>query len=400
MKIVYFTLVLNNHQANVADELWEQTGHQYRFVELANLGNEHKKGDTRDYSECPYLIRAWESAEMYTEAMEMAKTADACVFGGGVLSLPFMKERLKLNKLSFDASERWMKRGFKNMLSPSLLKLFLAYKVGNWDKKHLYKLCNSAFAANDHKKVGMYRNKCYKWGYFTSVARNEKQNENSHSADSINQKPPTITLKMMWCARFLIWKHPELPILLAERLKKNGYRFHLDMYGEGEYKQQAVDLVESLGLTDCVSFIGNKPNTELLKDMQQHEIFLFTSDKNEGWGAVANESMSNGCVLVASDTIGSTPYLVQDGLNGFNFKSSKTTCSFNNPDMEALDSLYGKVIWLLERPEERNKMQQNAIKTMHKLWSPANAAKSLLTLTEDLLNGKDTSITDGPCSKA
>ena len=50
MKIVYFSLVLNNHQANVADELWEQTRHQYRFVELANLGNEHRKGDTRDYS--------------------------------------------------------------------------------------------------------------------------------------------------------------------------------------------------------------------------------------------------------------------------------------------------------------------------------------------------------------
>lgn len=392
MKIVFYSLILNNHQANVADELWELTGHQYCFVELANLQAEHKKGDTRNYDECPYLLRAWESAANRQKAMELARTSDACVFGGGVLSLPFIKERLRLNKLSFDASERWLKRGLKNMLSPALMKLFLAYKVGNCGKKPLYKLCNSAFAAGDHRMLGMYRNKCYKWGYFTSLPEVVPNGSIVSEGSSV--------VRLMWCARFLIWKHPEMPILMAKRLKKVGYKFHLDMYGEGEFKQQAIDLVESFGLGDCVSFIGNKPNTELMEDMKRHEIFLFTSDKNEGWGAVANESMSNGCVLVGSDALGCAPYLIKDGENGFMFTSSKTTCSFKNPDMEALGSLYEKVVWLMEHPGERKTMRQNAIKTMQELWSPANAAKSLLTLTADLLNGKDTSIKDGPCSKA
>ena len=48
MKLVFYSLILNNHQANVADELWELTRHSYCFVELANLQAEHRKGDSHD----------------------------------------------------------------------------------------------------------------------------------------------------------------------------------------------------------------------------------------------------------------------------------------------------------------------------------------------------------------
>lgn len=40
----------------------------------------------------------------------------------------------------------------------------------------------------------------------------------------------------------------------------------------------------------------------------------------KGWEAVANEAMSNGCVLAAADTIGSTPYLIKEGVTGFSFR--------------------------------------------------------------------------------
>lgn len=40
-------------------------------------------------------------------------------------------------------------------------------------------------------------------------------------------------VNILWCARFIDWKHPELAILLAQRLKDNKYNFHLDMIGKG-----------------------------------------------------------------------------------------------------------------------------------------------------------------------
>lgn len=110
MKLVFYSLILNNHQANVADELWKLTRHSYCFVELANLQAEHRKGDSHDYSDRPYLLRAWQSEEAYSQAMELVHTAECCVFSG-IQALTFQKERMRLGLLSFDMSERWLKRG-------------------------------------------------------------------------------------------------------------------------------------------------------------------------------------------------------------------------------------------------------------------------------------------------
>ena len=41
-------------------------------------------------------------------------------------------------------------------------------------------------------------------------------------------------VRVMWCARMLKLKHPELPVKLAARLKQRGYRFVVDMFGNGE----------------------------------------------------------------------------------------------------------------------------------------------------------------------
>lgn len=391
MKLVFYSLVLNHHQAILADTLHSVLGRNYTFVETVSIDD--NKGATEDYSGRPYLLQAWKSKVAWERAMELAQTADVCVFSG-VQSLPFQRERLKRGLLSFDMSERWLKRGFINLFSPTIFKMFLAYYMGGWKHKPLYKLCCSAFAAADHRRLGMYRGRCYKWGYFTRVEKFDVEASRDVSTSNASSTP------LMWCARYLMLKHPELPLLLAARLKKEGYRFTLDMYGSGEYEPTARRMAENLGMTDVVQFVGNKPNKELLADMRRHSIFLFTSDRNEGWGAVANESMANGCVLVASDAIGSTPYLIRDGITGLSFRSSRTSCSFDNPDKKALDSLYENVKWLLDNPVEMDKIRSRSIKQMQELYNPQTAAERLLVLIDCLQKGSATGFFDGPCSKA
>lgn len=391
MKLVFYSLILNNHQANVADELWELTNHSYCFVELANLQGDHRKGDTHDYGDRPYLLQAWKNVEAYSRAMELARTSDCCVFSG-VQALPFQQERMKLGLLSFDMSERWLKQGILNLFSPAIMKMFLAYHIGRWNRKPIYKLCCSAFAACDQYKVGTYRGRCYKWGYFTRVEKfNYKETPRCTE---------TSTTSFMWCARYLDWKHPELPILLAHRLKDKGYCFVIDMYGSGEYEKAARQLASDLGVTDVVRFMGIKPNDELLADMRKYNIFLFTSDKNEGWGAVANESMANGCVLVASDGIGSSPYLIDDGKTGLLFKSPQTSSNIDKPDMAALDELCEKVEYLLNNPSKQQEIQQRSLALMQNEWNPRVAAERLLVLIDCLRNDQKLPYSEGPCSKA
>ena len=391
MKLVFYSIILNNHQANVADEFWVLLGDNYRFVELVVPNEENSKGGTDDYASRPYLIKAWRSEAEWQEALRLACSSEVCVFSG-LSALPFEKERMKKGLLSFDMSERWLKRGWVNLFSPVIFRMWLAYQMGGWRKKPLYKLCCSAFAASDQYKVGTFKNRCYKWGYFTHVGNNNV--EASPAVSTSNITP------LMWCSRYLMWKHPELPILMAHNLKKRRCRFVLDMFGCGEYEEQAIKLAKELGVEDVVKFRGTMPNEQLMREMKYHDIFLFTSDRNEGWGAVANESMANGCVLVASDAIGSVPYLVKDGVNGMVFRSASTKSNFDNPDQKTLDELTEKVAWLLDNKEWMKEMQRAAFLTMYNTWSPKRAAHNLLQLIDDLQNDRETLIKEGPCSKA
>ena len=120
--------------------------------------------------------------------------------------------------------------------------------------------------------------------------------------------------------------------------------------------------------------------------MESTEIFLFTSDKGEGWGAVLNESMNSGCAVVANRAIGSVPYLLKDGENGMIYGGK-------------FDELYEKVKILLENREERQKIGAAAYRTLTDVWNAEAATGRLLSLIENLKNGGDTPFADGPCSK-
>lgn len=377
MKLVIFSPFLNHHQVPLADELYHLLGEQFVFVSTRKNDAAQLKGG-KDYSHRPYYLCAADSAEKYEKAFQLVKNAEVALISGG--ELEYEIARAKTNKLTFEVSERWLKRGWMNLFSPTIFKCFLAY-WRYFRRKSVYKLCCSAYAATDHYKLGTFRGRCFKWGYFTKVGEKQLGASELNSSDSD-------VVRLMWCARFLHLKHPELAVLVAGRLKKAGYHFVLDMYGDGVELENTKELARQLNLNDVVKFHGSLANDEVLEQMKQHEIFLFTSDSNEGWGAVANEAMSNGCVLVGSDAIGSIPYLVRDGENG---------CIFRNMDIE---SLFGKVKYLLDSPKERKRLSIRAQEDMRNIWSPESAARNLLTLISDIQADKECSIQEGPGSKA
>jgi glycosyltransferase involved in cell wall biosynthesis len=376
MKLVFYSLVLNHHQVYVADEFYRLLGDDYTFVETAKCMD--NKGVTGDYSARPYLVRSWESKKAYEKAMSLALNAEVCVFSG-YEALPFEKARMKKGLFSFDMGERMLKRGWLNLVSPRILKMVLSYHLGGWRKKPLYKLCCGAFVAIDQYKLKSFKGKCYKWGYFMKVKELKEERFKLKECDE--------SVSFMWCARFLKLKHPEMAVKLAKRLKDGGNNFYLDMYGDGEMKPTIQKLIDDFGLTDRICLKGFVPNEQIEEAMANHDIFLFTSDEEEGWGAVANEAMSNKCCLVGSDKIGAVPYLVKDGFNGMVFKS------------KSVDSLYQQVKYLLEHPAERRMIAEQGYQDMVRFWSPKHAAESLLSLIKDIQNGQLSSIQEGPCSQ-
>lgn len=376
MKIVMVSCILNIHQAGVADELYRITDGNYWFIQTEMPTDEDKKGGDRDFSGRPYLVLAASGEKQHAYAMLLIKEADVMLFDD--LNLEYLKERISTGKLTFNIGERWLKKGIINLLSPRLLRQQWFYHT-HCHGKPFYNLCASAYAASDFAKMFSFRGKCFKWGYFTAVPE-------LNIVEIQKSKRSASTIKILWVARFLQWKHPERMLQLASQLRDAGEDFVINMIGDGPEYDTIATAINDMGLQEYVHMLGTMPNSNVMEVMRSHHIFCFTSDKNEGWGAVLNEAMSNGCCPVASIETGSTPYLIEDGVNGFSFNLNKEK------------ELYEKVRWLIQHTEEREKMSIKAYHTVRYLWSPQKAAENLVKLSKALLSGKTAPLLDGPCS--
>ena len=176
---------------------------------------------------------------------------------------------------------------------------------------------------------------------------------------------------------------------MAKHLKQAGYKFHLSLIGNGELEDEIREMIKEEGVEDCVFMLGAMKPDEVRKHMEQSEIFICTSDFNEGWGAVMNESMNSACAVVASHAIGSVPFLINDGENGFVYKNGN------------IDDLFNKVKFLLDNPKKRKQVSLNAYKTMVETWNAENAVKQFLLLNDALTNGNvGGTVEYGPCSFA
>lgn len=374
MKLVFFWNYLNHHQMPVADEMYKLIGGNFHFVATLTRNDKELKGD-EDYSSRPYCILAAESKDAHREAMEYARTADVCLFGACSQQYAIHRAVHNPKGLAFEVGERWLKRGWLNVLSPTLRTWWLNYQR-YYRKANFFKLCSSAYAAADDERFGCYKGRHFKWGYFSDIP---------YDFSACKTIKPEQRIRLMWCARFIRWKHPELAIECAERLKEEGYDFLLSMYGDGPLKVKCEKRVQEVGLSDNVMFRGNVHNTEILRAMRESDIFLFTSDRQEGWGVVANEAMAAGCCLVANEVIGAAPYLIRNGVNGYMFSDAT--------------ALFETVRRLIDNQQERAQLSTKAREDMTTLWSPRCAAQNLLQLINDLQNGAEISITKGPCSK-
>lgn len=381
MKLVFITNYVHHHQIPLADEFYGMLGDGYKYIATDALPGWLIKGGYDPSISRPYVIRAYENKEERRMALRLANDADVVIIGSAPED--YVRERINAGKLTFRYSERWFKSRPWFLSGPRAWYNFWHDHI-RYRNKPLYMLAASAYTCRDVNAVGAYKNKVFKWGYFTKV-----EDFPLEASANFNASSEGTEAHLMWCARFLRWKHPELPVKLAKRLKDSGYKFIVDMYGSGDVLESTKELARRLNVMDVIRFQGNLPNEEILKQMRCHEIFLFTSDKNEGWGAVLNESMSNGCAVVASNMIGAVPFLIEDGVNGLVFNS------------EDLDSLETKVKILLDSAEYRRTIARNAIQTMRTIWSPANAAMQLLKLIAAIQTGDDGLIPlQGPCSKA
>jgi glycosyltransferase involved in cell wall biosynthesis len=358
--------------------MYNRLGDDFKFVATEPIDKERLRMGYADMSELyPFSLNTYSSKEKFCEGINLGIESDVVITG----SAPelFIKNRLIENKLTFRYSERIFKkgqwRGFRPRTLYSLYKYHTKYK-----NNRLYMLCASAYTACDFNLVSAYKDKTYKWGYFPEVKQYDIE-------DLLSKKKKSVQ-KLLWAGRFLDWKHPEHAILVANMLKKEGYNFTLDFIGTGDLEDHLRNLIEKYNLYDRVNMLGSMKPKEVREHMESANIYLFTSDFNEGWGAVLNESMNSGCAVVASHAIGSVPFLMKNGKNGFIYK---------NGDIQ---DLFNCTKRLLDDSELCEQLGREAYKTLEGTWNAKIVAERFIKLANGLLKDENMIFQDGPCSKA
>lgn len=370
--VVFLSNILTHHQVALSESLWKITEGKYTFIETYK-GDRKSQLHGTGFSKKPYVLGYWDNAE---QVNRLLKDADLVISGSAPEFL--VRERIKTGKLLFRYSERPLKRGLELWRYPDR---FLRWHCRNPFWKPIYMLCASAYTARDYKKFGLFKNKTYKWGYFPDTKRYPDIEAMMAEKD---------TTEILWCGRFLVLKHPDDVLKVARELKQKQYRFHMKLIGTGDMEESLRRMIQEEELADRVSLMGPMTPVQVREHMEKAGIYLFTSDRQEGWGAVLNESMNSGCAVIASDAIGSVPYLLEDGKNGLVYKSGN------------VDQLAEKVEHLLERTEEQKRLGLAAYQTITDIWNAEVAAERLVQLAEYILNGaqRGNLFEKGVCSKA
>lgn len=370
MKILFCSNYFSHHQMPLSDALDELTENNYYFLAYKEMDAERKslgwgRGLARPYT------------ETLTDGNVQRKLEDLDVLIAGSFPEKLTADYAKHSKLFFRYSERILKTGNSLIKYP---KRFLHWHMCNPPWRRAYLLCASGFAAGDYAKFGLFRGRCYQWGYFPETRFYDIR-------ALLAQKEAG---SIFWAGRFLDWKHPDDALRVAARLRDDGYNFTLRIAGAGVLEPQLRAMVSELHLDGCVQLLGSLRPEQVRCEMERSRIFLFTSDRREGWGAVLNEAMNSGCAVVASDAVGATPFLVKDGVNGNVYHSGDT------------QELYEKVRRLLDDTAAQERFGSAAYRTISELWNAETAAERLLQLSQALLDGRDAHklFADGPCSPA
>ena len=375
LTVTFFSNFLLHHQTPFCEAMVKRIGDGFRFVATEPVPQERLDMGYKNLENAPYAVNAYKDNISFREAMRLGYESDVVIIG----SAPddFIESRLTENKLTFRYYERFFKGGRWRILDPRVLRARYLSDT-RYRKKNLFMLCASAYTAPDCRYVFAYPNKKYKWGYFPEV----KVYDDIQSVIADKGKNT-----ILWVGRLIDWKHPEEAVMLAEMLCKDGVDFDLSIIGIGDMQQQLLDMIYDKALQERVHMLGAMSPEKVREHMKKSEMFLFTSDKQEGWGAVLNESMNSACAVIACREIGSVPYLIEDGVNGFIY------------DKHGKNTLYSHVRQLIEDKSLREKLQKNAYDTMKNVWNAESATDRLLHLIDCIQKGTETGYTSGPCSR-
>ncbi len=373
MKIVFHTLCVSPHQLPLAREIVGDIGEEnYRYIYDEPLSQDRRSLGWNDANE------KWMTC--FADAPDASRRLmlEADVLISGSRDLDIFEERAARNKLTIYTSERWFKPipilrlggmmgwhvpGWARLLSPRYLSMSLRMRRLLRDSRDFYYFPIGVWAARDMASiVGKNRTalrlpagasscpcesvdkngKFRLWGYFVEPSSMEEPPHDDLSS----------VLRVVWLGRMLAWKRVDTIIRAVKRVQG----VSLDVYGEGPWRWV---LGRTAGQHPSIHFHGAVPIKSVRRLMHEHDVYVLSSNGEEGWGATVNEALEEKvCTLGTYEAGASVTMLNENAL-------------FHSGDVNGL-------VALLRRCVEEKKQHGKVTAGLASMWSAKSAASALL----------------------
>jgi glycosyltransferase involved in cell wall biosynthesis len=377
VRIAFATNIWTHHQSAFCEEMVRLVGaDSFRLLLTQGFHEERRElGWSPNVPKHSWVIGPPVSRADWEELARIVDEADVAVLG----SCPrwMWLRRAGTGKLTFYATERYFKMPLYwwRFLNPRFLLVLRRLKrIANNPNSHYLAIGNRA--ASDMRTIGAFGGRTWRWAYFLG---------------NPNQSPlerPERPMRVLWLGRMLALKRIDTLLTAVFAIRDEPGFGHVDIIGTGPEFSRLEALSRRLGLASKVSFQGPIPAKQVASVMRASDVYVLASDRHEGWGAVVNEAMAEGMVVVANEEAGVSRVLIRHQETGF---------LFGDGNVDAL----AQILRTLSRSRElRNKIGLAAATHIREHWHPRVGAERLLELSTGLLGLRAMpNYDDGPCSR-
>jgi len=168
--------------------------------------------------------------------------------------------------------------------------------------------------------------------------------------------------------------HPkgiDLNLLAVQRLRSKYPWLHYLVVGGGPLENKLRQMAASLGLDDCIEFLGRQPHDRVMQYMADCDIFTLPS-WDEAFGVVYIEAMAHGKPVIGCQG---------EGIEDF-VEHGKTGMLVQPRDV---DSLVEALDFLLSHPEEAKAMGERGRKLVLENYTWEKNAEKTIAVYEDVL---------------
>lgn len=339
------------HQLPLARELVRRLGSS-EFVYLYRDGEHAARkalGWNMAASDEPWM--RWMGADEHWR--ELVENADVLLTGFRDVAL--FEERARRGLTTFYCSERWFKPillpglgrlalpGWIRLLFPRYWKMARRLACLASSSPSFHVLPMGVHAWRDMRRIGVPKDRMTTWGYFVSPTA-------APTSVRLRTNAGNRPLKVLWVGRMLDLKRVDVIIRAIA-----GEPIQLDVFGDGVMRRKLKDLAEGL---DNVNFYNSVPIAQVRELMRSHDVYVLASNQCEGWGAVVNEALEEGMIVLGTRESGAGATILRKEFQ------------FSAGDVQELRNLL--------RDVAQGRLQPQGIGE----WSAEQGAKRLLKLVE------------------